>query len=110
MFIVIKIFFCRYDPYDKSFTREYYEHDRMRAIRREAIATATKAQKFGLILGTLGRQGSPKVFDVRDSPGWFVSLLVPGRCGCNLKIVIVKLISRVDILNFFNEILLRWMP
>ncbi|KAJ1911274.1 Diphthamide biosynthesis protein 1 [Tieghemiomyces parasiticus] len=50
-----------YDPYSKKFTREYYEHAEMHTLRRQAIETARKAQTFGLILGTLGRQGSPVV-------------------------------------------------
>ena len=32
--------------------------------RRDAINVASKARKFGLILSTLGRQGSPKVLEV----------------------------------------------
>lgn len=54
----------RYDPYSKVFTREYYDHDAMRALRLKAIDQARLAQKWGLILGTLGRQGSPKVLEV----------------------------------------------
>ncbi|KAG2188853.1 hypothetical protein INT44_003993 [Umbelopsis vinacea] len=53
----------RYDPYDKKFTRERYDHAEMHSLRKHAIATATKAKTFGLILGTLGRQGSPKIMD-----------------------------------------------
>ena len=37
----------------------------MRELRQVAIATARKTNKFGLILGTLGRQGSPIVLEVR---------------------------------------------
>ena len=51
----------RYDPYSKVLSREYYDHQRMRETRREAIVKASKASKYGLILGTLGRQGSPSV-------------------------------------------------
>ncbi|BFZ53436.1 Diphthamide biosynthesis protein 1 [Savitreella phatthalungensis] len=51
----------RYDPYARAFTREHYGHAEMQALRRDAIATARTASRFGLILGTLGRQGSPKV-------------------------------------------------
>jgi len=76
----------RYDPYSKVFSHEYYDHGTMETMRQSAIekgmfvcllkkktifylflilfvlvGLATKAQKFGLILGTLGRQGSPKV-------------------------------------------------
>lgn len=35
----------------------------MRESRQQAIARAMNSSKFGLILGTLGRQGSPKVLD-----------------------------------------------
>lgn len=51
----------KYDPYDKKFTQEYYDHEAMRRNRKSAIEKAKKAKRFGLILGTLGRQGSSKV-------------------------------------------------
>lgn len=59
----------RYDPYSKKLTREYYEHGQMKSIRKEAVGRArtsieelanphsTRAP-WGVILGTLGRQGS----------------------------------------------------
>nr|CAD7441371.1 unnamed protein product [Timema bartmani] len=53
----------RYDPYEKKFTQEVYEHDAMRDSRRQAIKVASSASTFGLILGTLGRQGSPRVME-----------------------------------------------
>ncbi|KAN0047623.1 hypothetical protein ACTA71_002006 [Dictyostelium dimigraforme] len=53
----------RYDPYSKVFSLEKYDFQEMYKIRRDAIETATKAKKFGIILGTLGRQGSPKILD-----------------------------------------------
>ncbi|KAJ1722186.1 Diphthamide biosynthesis protein 1 [Coemansia erecta] len=52
-----------YDPYSKKFTRERYSHDEMHSLRKNAIAAAKDAKKFGLILGTLGRQGNPKVLE-----------------------------------------------
>ena len=55
--------FYKYDPYSKRLTRESYAHGEMHALRREAIAKATRAKKFGLILGTLGRQGNPNVLE-----------------------------------------------
>uniref|UniRef100_A0A8C4I7A0 2-(3-amino-3-carboxypropyl)histidine synthase subunit 1 n=1 Tax=Dicentrarchus labrax TaxID=13489 RepID=A0A8C4I7A0_DICLA len=57
----------RYDPYSKVFTREYYDHEAMRALRLQAIDKARLAQRWGLILGTLGRQGSPKVLEHLES-------------------------------------------
>nr|NVI71052.1 putative diphthamide biosynthesis protein 1 [Cucujiformia] len=53
----------RYDPYKKEFTREYYEHDLMNSARQKSIAESAKASRFGVIMGTLGRQGSPKVVE-----------------------------------------------
>ncbi|KAJ5703364.1 2-(3-amino-3-carboxypropyl)histidine synthase subunit 1 [Penicillium malachiteum] len=49
----------RYDPYSRTLTRESYDHDEMHTIRRDAIATAKSAKKWGIILGSLGRQGNP---------------------------------------------------
>lgn len=48
----------RYDPYSKILTREHYDVEGMRDARRSAIDAAVGARRFGLILGTLGRQGS----------------------------------------------------
>ncbi|KAI8205895.1 2-(3-amino-3-carboxypropyl)histidine synthase subunit 1 [Colletotrichum sp. SAR 10_86] len=49
----------RYDPYSRKLTRETYGHDEMQDLRRTAIRTAKTARKWGLILGSLGRQGNP---------------------------------------------------
>lgn len=51
----------KYDPYEKKFTEEQYDHIEMRKNRKRAIDQAKNARKIGLILGTLGRQGSTKV-------------------------------------------------
>nr|NVI71074.1 putative diphthamide biosynthesis protein 1 [Cucujiformia] len=58
-----KIKAYRYDPYDKKFTREYYDHAAMETVRQEHIAQAKQAGKVGVIMGTLGRQGNPKVVE-----------------------------------------------
>jgi 2-(3-amino-3-carboxypropyl)histidine synthase len=58
----------RYDPYSKLFTLEEYAHSTMLAMRRSAIATASTAMRMGIIMGTLGRQGSPKILQrVREA-------------------------------------------
>lgn len=49
----------RYDPYARKLTRETYGHVEMQDLRRAAIRTARTAQSWGLILGSLGRQGNP---------------------------------------------------
>jgi 2-(3-amino-3-carboxypropyl)histidine synthase len=51
----------RYDPYGKVLTEEGYEFNRMVSLRDKAITDATKAEVFGVILGTLGRQGNPAI-------------------------------------------------
>lgn len=69
----------RYDPYSKKLTRERYNHAEMQEARNDAVAMAKKSTKtitqdessgsppvmsdsplWGVILGTLGRQGSYK--------------------------------------------------
>jgi 2-(3-amino-3-carboxypropyl)histidine synthase len=49
----------RYDPYSRKLTRESYDHAEMHTLRRTAISSAKSAKKWGLILGSLGRQGNP---------------------------------------------------
>jgi 2-(3-amino-3-carboxypropyl)histidine synthase len=53
----------RYDPYAKTMTHETYDVDTMKATRLQSINTAKNCKVFGLILGTLGRQGSPGIFN-----------------------------------------------
>lgn len=53
----------RYDPYLRKFTREHYDHAQMVLVRRDAIETARRASRVGLILGALGRQGNPQTLD-----------------------------------------------
>ncbi|KAH6682563.1 putative diphthamide synthesis protein-domain-containing protein [Halenospora varia] len=54
----------RYDPYSRKLTRETYDHKEMHTLRREAITSAKTAKKWGLILGSLGRQGNPHTMDL----------------------------------------------
>ena len=51
----------RYDPYSKQLTREHYDHTEMRKRRQNAMSRASGAKKVGIVLGTLGRQGSPAI-------------------------------------------------
>uniref|UniRef100_A0A8D0FQ80 2-(3-amino-3-carboxypropyl)histidine synthase subunit 1 n=1 Tax=Strix occidentalis caurina TaxID=311401 RepID=A0A8D0FQ80_STROC len=56
-----------YDPYSKVFSQEHYGHERMRRARQDAIRAAAGARCWGLILGTLGRQGSPGILQHLES-------------------------------------------
>ncbi|OQR95446.1 diphthamide biosynthesis protein 1 [Thraustotheca clavata] len=53
----------RYDPYPKVLSCESYDINQMVTIRKNAIETAKSAKTFGVILGTLGRQGSTVILD-----------------------------------------------
>jgi len=53
----------RYDPYTGRFFKESFDHAEMQKVRRAAIARAQKAKTVGLILGTLGRQGSVGILE-----------------------------------------------
>nr|NVI71079.1 putative diphthamide biosynthesis protein 1 [Cucujiformia] len=53
----------KYDPYSKKFTKEKYAHKEMELVRKKAIADATESGTFGVIMGTLGRQGNAKVVE-----------------------------------------------
>ena len=70
----------RYDPYSKKLTRERYNHREMQTVRDNAVEIARRslavlsqssssnieagAPLWGVILGTLGRQGSFKQLQV----------------------------------------------
>lgn len=55
--------YYKYDPYGRTITREFYDHGAMKSLRTNAIETAkAKGRSWGLILGTLGRQGNPNVY------------------------------------------------
>lgn len=80
----------RYDPYSHKLSIESYAHEEMKSIRYSAVEKARTAKKFGLIQGTLGRQGSPKVLEnlkntLRKNNKDFVCVLMseifPSRLG-----------------------------
>jgi len=55
--------FYKYDPYSRKLTTEKYDHDKMKQLRSKAIHEAAGAKTFGLILGSLGRQGNPRIVE-----------------------------------------------
>ncbi|KAJ4897460.1 diphthamide synthesis DPH2 family protein [Raphanus sativus] len=58
-----KIKAFRYDPYLGKMFLEEYDHKGMRETRRRAIARAKDAKTWGIMLGTLGRQGNPRILE-----------------------------------------------
>lgn len=57
----------RYDPYSRTLTREIYDHAEMHSLRRSAITVAKRAKRWGLILGSLGRQGNPNTLELIET-------------------------------------------
>ncbi|KAL8536418.1 hypothetical protein ACS0TY_011870 [Phlomoides rotata] len=53
----------RYDPYLGKLFLEEYDHEGMKGDRRRAIERAVGAKTWGIVLGTLGRQGNPMVLN-----------------------------------------------
>ncbi|KAF2843009.1 Diphthamide biosynthesis protein 1 [Patellaria atrata CBS 101060] len=49
----------RYDPYSRRLTHETYDHGELYRLRSAAVMLARHARKWGIILGSLGRQGNP---------------------------------------------------
>lgn len=56
----------KYDPYSRILTTEQYGFDLMLKTRHDAIRIARNSTNFGLILGTLGRQGNFKLYKHLD--------------------------------------------
>jgi 2-(3-amino-3-carboxypropyl)histidine synthase len=57
----------RYDPYSRRLTHEVYDHDTLLHDRSLALTQARKAKKWGLILGSLGRQGNPHTMSLIEA-------------------------------------------
>ena len=53
----------RYDPYLGVLFLEEYDHVGMKKARRKVIEAAKEARRWGVVLGTLGRQGSVRVLE-----------------------------------------------
>lgn len=66
----------QYNPYSRQLTREEYGFELMVKNRQHAIEAAKASSRFGLIQGTLGRQGNIKIFEVQSlaasQPGNYV--------------------------------------
>lgn len=53
----------RYDPYIGKLFLETYDHKGMKETRRGAIERASGAKNWGIVMGTLGRQGNPRILE-----------------------------------------------
>ena len=53
----------QYNPYNKIITQEFYETPKMLVNRQNAITKAKDQTEWGIILGTLGRQGNVNILE-----------------------------------------------
>ncbi|TXG53860.1 hypothetical protein EZV62_019116 [Acer yangbiense] len=53
----------RYDPYLGKLFLEEYDNKGMRETRKSAIEKAKAVTNWGIVLGTLGRQGNPRILE-----------------------------------------------
>lgn len=54
--------FFKYCPFTRKLSREFYDFDKMKTGRMEQIRKAYAGKTFGVILGSLGRQGNKQIF------------------------------------------------
>ncbi|KAJ9537552.1 hypothetical protein OSB04_030285 [Centaurea solstitialis] len=80
----------RYDPYVGTLFLEEYDHKGMKECRMNAILKSRDAKNWGIVLGTLGRQGNPRILDRLEKKmgekglSWTIVLmseLSPARIG-----------------------------
>lgn len=76
-------------PYRKL-TREEYAYDVMIENRSYAVRLAKRGKSFGLIQGTIGRQGNSKIFEVLSL---LCTLEFFWNCGVVLSFVNDKMVS-----------------
>lgn len=98
--------FLRYNPYNKEMTRESYAFDKMIEARSRAVITAKEVLKnggkIGLLLGSLGRQGSRAVFDrLRDK-------ITKSHPSCQIVNIVIPEISPKT-LNAFGDSIDLWV-
>jgi len=70
----------RYDPYSRVLTEESYDTAHLARVRGAMVERGKSAVKWGVVQGTLGRQGNPKivqrVVDMLQGAGCEVMLLL----------------------------------
>lgn len=53
--------FYQYCPFSRKLTKEFYNYDKMVSLRTKNIKKAREGKTFGIILGTLGKQGNKTI-------------------------------------------------
>ncbi|CAM8899872.1 unnamed protein product [Rhodiola kirilowii] len=90
----------RYDPYNGKLLLEEYDHKGMKASRMNAILKAQNAKNWGIVLGTLGRQGNPRILDRLEK--------LMSEKGCSWVVILLSEISPAKI-SLFGESIDAWI-
>lgn len=97
----------RYDPYSKQLTSEGYDVEKMKSIRWDSISKARSAKTFGVILGTLGRQGSTAILkrieDLLTSAGCVVIRFLMAEINPE-KLAKINSIEVIQCQKYYREI------
>lgn len=86
----------RYDPYIGSLFLEEYDHKGMKECRMNAILKSRSAKNWGIVLGTLGRQGNPRILDRLEKK--------MGEKGLSWTIVLMSELSPTRIALFGDSV------
>lgn len=86
----------RYDPYLGRLFLEEYDHKGMKSSRMKAVLKAREAKSWGVVLGTLGRQGNPKILERLEKK--------MGEKGMSWTVVLMSEISPARIALFEDSI------
>lgn len=86
----------RYDPYLGRLFLEEYDHKGMKSSRMKAILKAKEAKSWGVVLGTLGRQGNPRILERLERK--------MGEKGMSRTVILMSEISPARIALFEDSI------
>ncbi|KAG6737573.1 hypothetical protein POTOM_059101 [Populus tomentosa] len=86
----------RYDPYLGKLFLEEYDHKGMKEVRKKAIERAKGARRWGVVLGTLGRQGNPRILERLEKK--------MGEKGFDYMVVLMSEISPARIALFEDSV------
>lgn len=86
----------RYDPYLGRLFLEEYDHIGMKSARMKAVLKAREAKSWGIVLGTLGRQGNPRILERLEKK--------MGERGMSWTVVLMSEISPTRIALFEDSI------
>ena len=84
----------------------FWDRDRKRALKTFYISS----WRASYMVSVVNRPWYTTVFVTEHGSHGKLYSSAPGRCSCNLKLVVFQLIWGIDIVSISCEIAIRWMP